>query len=158
MANDFETGRILAHPEYGECTVVFVGEDYVGVRFDDGQNALIRKENFYEPDIGIEQEPIIDRSLLPWPESTFSYGNNDIEHFLGSHWEPFFENTDSLVEIIPRALKESQQLKGYGDFFPAPREDAPFWENGWHLIWPEPGRSIISTIRAGTHIQRLGYR
>lgn len=36
---DIEVGSRIEHPEYGAGVVTFIGDDYLGVRFDGGGEA-----------------------------------------------------------------------------------------------------------------------
>lgn len=74
---DFYIGQYLPHPEYGPCTVTFVGSDYVGIERGDGWQVLVKKESFLEAPAPGEQVVQSAGKPLSWPESTFVHEGND---------------------------------------------------------------------------------
>jgi hypothetical protein len=80
--------------------VTFVGEEYIGVEFEGGSHALLKRESFvFRPEEGagghLEEEAPAEP--LPWPASTFVPERPDAKHFMGSHWEPFFDGADTVL-------------------------------------------------------------
>jgi hypothetical protein len=108
---DFHIGQHLTHPDYGNCIVIFVGNDYVGIEFEGGADALVKKIAFHEtPAVaGLAIQPDIRSSS--WPESTFIQESDDAQHYLGSHWDAFFEDSATpsgwLVFWIRACMAES---------------------------------------------------
>lgn len=101
MTADFQVGWNLLHPEYGPCTVTFIGQAHVGVEFGGGKDALLRKESFrgevQDDNASTRSTDKSGRESLSWPESTFVSDPADAEHFLGAHWEPFFEDAREMA-------------------------------------------------------------
>ena len=91
-------GSRIEHGLHGSGTVTFVGTDYLGIAFDGAGETLIRRESLEKdaPAVVEPQEPAPD--TLPWPASTFSPEGADAQHYLGSHWDPFVE--DSMLTVV----------------------------------------------------------
>ena len=112
---DLVVGSRIEHGLHGSGAVTFVGTDYLGIAFDGAGETLIRRESLEKdaPVVVEPQEPV--RETLPWPASTFIPEGEDAQHYLGSHWEPFVEDTKELTcrlpEIVPKALLQT----GYGE-------------------------------------------
>lgn len=104
----FEIGQRARHPEHGEGTVVFVGSEYVGIELDDGQDVLLRMDSFECASTDGMTEPVspAEAEAVPWPDSTFVPEPHASEHFLGSHWDPFFENAKDLLAQLPEILQD----------------------------------------------------
>lgn len=129
-------GSRIEHGLYGSGTVTFVGTDYLGIAFDGAGEALIRRESLEKdaPAVVEPQEPA--RETLPWPASTFIPEGEDAQHYLGSHWEPFVEDSQELLcrlpEIVPNALVQT----GYGENRKPDRSLPDDWPKGFQLVWP----------------------
>lgn len=127
--------------------MTFVGADYLGIAFDDGCEALIRRAALEQlPAAGAECENQ-NRGELPWPDSTFAREAEDAQHFPGSHWDPFVEDTKEIMarlpEIVPRALLQT----GYGEFRKPHRAEPDEWPKGFQLVWPLRVRGLALILR-----------
>lgn len=95
---NLQLGDWFADQRYGAGMVSFVGHDYVGVRFDDGRDALLRRSMLEEGAPTPAPPGPAGRASLPWPLSTFTDEPQDARHFLGSHWEPTPELTGNDLQ------------------------------------------------------------
>ncbi len=62
--NELTVGRHIEHTEHGAGTVTLVGPDYIGIRFDNQLEALIRRE-VIEQDAPALVEPKAKATVLP---------------------------------------------------------------------------------------------
>ena len=143
----FRAGIQIDHPDHGPCTITFVGDDYVGVRLTSGGNVLLRKSSLApsrpETEAKSDKPPGLP---VPWPDCTFTWEPDDQTHNCGAHWKPFYENTASLFEELPRILAHSIPISTYGDTYPGPYEIPSEWAQGAHLCWPIPRRGLVITL------------
>ena len=45
-------------------------------------------------------------SSADWPDNTFVQETDDQPHYLGSHWEAFYEDSDDLIDNLPEILSK----------------------------------------------------
>ncbi len=151
-------GRIL-HQWHGPCDVTFVGADYIGICTDDGQHTMFRKdpeqfclwseeaEAAWRTALAEQEAADQAEKSLPWPDSTFRFETEESEHFMGSHWEPFFEEgAQEIVKKLPEVIDAADILTGFGSIKEPHRPLPESWAVGYHLIWPQPDRGVIITI------------
>jgi hypothetical protein len=151
---DFHTGQNLIHPEHGDCTVTFVGKDYVGVEFNDGGNALVKKDAFLCPPVPYEQTMAPPIRPSTWPESTFVYEAPDAQHFLGSHWDAFFEDTQQILKRLPTIVQSAEPWIGGVNQKPTrPLPDE--WIPGFVLVWPNHRQGLMVIISPGKENNEL---
>lgn len=143
---DFHIGQSLTHPDHGACTVTFVGTDYVGVEFNDGGNALIKKDAFQYPPVPCEQTIVPTIRASTWPESTFVYEAPNAQHFLGSHWDAFFEDSKTILENLPTIVQSAEPWIG-GVNQEAPRQLPDNWPFGFVRAWPNHRQGLMMVIR-----------
>lgn len=146
--NKFYIGRHLTHPQHGDCTVTFVGDDYVGIELSDGQQGLIKKEAFFgiQPGEECSESPNIRPST--WPESTFVQENTDNLHYPGTHWEAFFDDAQTVVEKVSEIFKTAESWIGGVNRQP-PRDLPDNWTSGSVLAWPNHRQGVMLTISIG---------
>lgn len=145
---DFHIGQNITHPDHGACTVTFVDTDYVGVEFNDGGNALIKKDDFQrapESSEPITRPPVRE---LSWPESTFVHKNTDARHFLGSYWDAFFEDYESILRKLP-AIVQSAEIWIGGVNQDAHRRLPDNWSFGFVKAWPNHRQGVMMVISVG---------
>jgi hypothetical protein len=132
---------------HGFGTVTFVGTDYVGIAFDGSGEALIRRDTLEReaPAVVAPVEPCRDE--LPWPESTFVPEQEDAQHFLGSHWDPFVEDCTEIIDRVPEIASTALQQTGYGNVHLPPREVPEDWPKGFRLVWPLRIQGLMATLR-----------
>lgn len=148
---DFSIGQRLEHPEHGPATVIYLGENYVGLEFDKGENALLRIDSFEsQPQTGLLAS--MDDALplpenLPWPMSTFVCEDAEAEHFLGAHWGPFVEDPKEIILRLPEMVQTAKVKNGYGDIVKPARNLPEDWQKGCILAWPSPQRGIAVGLK-----------
>jgi hypothetical protein len=151
---DFHIGQNLTHPDHGACTVTFVGTDYVGVEFNNGGNALIKKDDFQRPPVPFKQTiaPTIRPST--WPESTFVQEGSDVQHYHGSHWDAFFDDARKILEKLPSIIpKTDVWIGGVNQKSTRPLPDE--WIPGFVLVWPNQRQGLMVIISPGTESNEL---
>lgn len=142
---DFRVGDTVSHPEHGPVVITFVGTDRVGVRLGDGRNALFLQSSFEAPETP-EGEPEA-AAPLPWPESTFVPDGPDAKHYLGSHWEPFTDDSTEIARRLPEICESWKPSPGY-EFASKPLPPVPEgWPSGAHMVWPESSPCLGVTLR-----------
>lgn len=144
-ARELIIGDRIEHSSQGAGTVTFVGVDHVSIAFDAGGEALIRRATL-EQEVPTIEAPVEDRrESLPWPESTFIPERDDARHFLGSHWEPFVEDSKEIMKRLPEMLPNALLQTGYGEDRKATRSAPNDWPKGFQLVWPlrERGLALI---------------
>lgn len=151
---DFQIGQNITHPDHGDCTITFVGKDYIGIEFDDGRNALIKKDDFQkspETDEKTIQPPV--RSLS-WPESTFVHECANAQHFLGSHWDAFFEDSSTIIKNLPAIVQSADVW--IGGVNQEPKRPLPDeWIPGFVLVWPNHRQGLMVIISPGKENNEL---
>lgn len=156
---DLPIGTQILHNEHGPCEVTFSGSDYIGIRTRDGQNALVRKDSHdlspwseeseaaWRADIAAQEAEKLAEAKKPWPESTFIFEPEGTEHFMGSHWDPFYEQgVREILNRLPKLIAEGVVAEGFGDLKNPPRPLPGSWIKGCHLAWPKSGAGLIMNI------------
>jgi len=144
----FHIGQNLVHPDYGDCTVTFVGKDYVGVEFDADENALIKKDAFQEAPASSKQSIQQSVRTLSWPESTFVHENADAKHFLGSHWDAFFEDSNTILDKLPAIVQCAERWIG-GVNQIEDRHLPDNWPLGYVSAWPGHRQGMMMVVSVG---------
>lgn len=140
-------GSRVEHALHGSGSVTFVGTDYVGIAFDNAGEALIRRDTLENeaPATSPAVEP--GRDELPWPESTFVPEDEDARHFLGSHWDPFVEDSKDIVKRLPEMLPDALLQTGYGADRKPSRTVPDDWPKGFQLVWPLRTHGLALILR-----------
>lgn len=148
-------GSRIEHRLYGSGTVTFVGTDYLGIAFDGAGEALIRRESL-EKDAPAAVEPQVPaRETLPWPASTFIPEGKDAQHYMGSHWDPFVEDSIELMGRLPEILPNALVQTGYGESRRPPKALPDDWPKGLQLAWPLRAQGMALIIHVGTEANML---
>ncbi len=140
-------GGRIEHRLHGPGTVTFVGTDYIGIAFDDGGEALIRRESLEKDEPAIVEPQESDRETRPWPESTFVPEGEDAQHYPGSHWDPFVESPDGLIARLPEILPNALLQTGYGETRKSGRSIPDDWPQGFQLVWPQRDQGLALILR-----------
>lgn len=85
-------------------------------------------------------------SSASWPDCTFTWELEDQTYRPGSHWDPFYESIDSVLDELPTIIGNSLDIVSYSDGRTAPREIPMEWPKGVHLCWPNNNRGLITTL------------
>jgi len=146
-------GTRVRHFRFGLGTVAEIDWDAgtAMVRFDTaGKKKLALKHARLQPVPADE-----DRVYGGWQE-TFIFEQDEGEHFPGAHWSPFYEDVDTEVILkIPEIMARGNVHRGYGDFYPAPRDIPESWARGVYTIRPSVHHGIVSPIRVDEHANML---
>ena len=85
----------------------------------------------------------------PWPESTFNFETDGTPHYMGSHWDAFYEHgVKEIIEYLPKIVETGYPVSGFVDMDNPPRSLPQSWITGHHRIWPQQDRGAIVTIAA----------
>lgn len=84
-----------------------------------------------------------------WLE-TFAFENEEIKHYPGSHWNPFYDDSSSIAKLIPDILPKSLDQVSYADNYPAPRSCPPDWPKATYWVWPLRVHGLASVVRVQT--------
>lgn len=145
---DLIVGTRLKHGTHGSGTIKFVGTDYVGIHFDDSGEVLIRRE-ILEKDVPGSAAASQPTSVeLPWPTSTFKADGDDAQHYLGSHWDPFVEDSKELMKRLPEIVSQAMVQTGYGADRKPTRPLPESWPKGFELVWPLRAQGLALILRA----------
>lgn len=141
-------GSRIDHAQHGSGTVTFVGTDYLGIAFDGAEEALIRRNVLEQETPFPPQEEEPPRKELPWPESTFIHAPESANHFLGSHWEPFAEDSKDILGRLPEIVPQALPQTGYGEGRKPSRAEPDGWPKGFQLVWPrrQEGLALILCV------------
>ncbi len=141
-----EIGSRFRHEEYGEGTVTYVGEEFFGVKFDEGGQILLRRNEFGKGGMPDESSPKIPEPTS-WPESTFTYEREEGHHFLGSHWEPFVDDRAEIFGRLPEILPDALVATGFAESRKPARREPTEWPAGFILNWPLRVQGMSMVIR-----------
>lgn len=148
--NEWNVGDDFEHAEHGRGTVTFVGADYIGVRFDDGRDAMLRMAALKEA-CGAAAPSVIEQSLpikdACWPGNTFIADREPERRSMGSHWQPFVEDAADIFTRLPELLPRMDVFRAYGDFFKPPRAVPDTWPEGFALCWPDVHGGVVAIVR-----------
>lgn len=155
----------VTHAGHGFATVTFVGAEYIGLCFEaDGQHALFRKgdegiRHGWDASLLAEETPEEETRPLPWPDSTFVQEPADAQHYMGSHWAPFFDDVrTALFQELPTVVPEAAPLQGVGEVDETCRAEPAEWAaGGRHLVWPGQGANVglVMTLQLGEQANQL---
>lgn len=152
MTPPFAIGDPIEHPVHGRGTITFVGAEYIGIVFDDGRNALLKRERLQSDllsDRGSSEAPHAPTEPAPpWPHNTFFPDDNAGRHAMGSHWQPFAEEAADILHKLPEWLPEMQRFVAYGDLYRSPRPNPDDWAQGFSLCWPDGHGGLIVVAKA----------
>lgn len=149
-----QVGTEINHPEYGSGTITFVGDDYIGVQLVDGRRGLLKKDLISSRLEADDMPDALPALQLTWPDNTFIWEPEDQPHYLGSHWEPFYEEATDLYQRLPEIIPQSSVHEGFSSNHPAPREIPEEWANGAHLYWPGHYSGLVITLLIEKHQNR----
>jgi len=82
-----------------------------------------------------------------WPEGTFVRESEEEEHYCGSHWDPFFDSPDGVLEALPDIIPELVPLRTFGDTYSGPHDIPAGWTTGEHFCWPNANQGLVATLR-----------
>ena len=152
--DSFKPGCRVLHQAFGKGSIIEAvsakernsKHDQVRVKFDSGTTKWLALEyaRLVLLDENDEAAPQ-GGSSAPWPDATFVFEQEGVEHYLGSHWEPFFDDSKELFGRLPEIMPAALLPACYGDNRKAPREIPSDWPKGFHLCWPLRVRGLGTT-------------
>lgn len=154
-AQNFALGSRIEHAGYGTGTISFVGTDYLGIVFDEGGEALIRRDKLEKKSPATSEAEVPERAKHSWPASTFISEAPDTPHFLGSHWDPFVEDQAEIVKHLPEYLPDALLQTGYGEVRQLPHTVPDDWPKGTQLVWPVRSQGLALILRAEAEANML---
>jgi hypothetical protein len=140
-------GSRIDHPVYGTGTVVFVGEEYLGIAFAEGGEALLRRDGLEQPSAPVVAADASGQAARPRPESTFVFEHDEGRHFPGSHWEPFVEEASAMLRRLPEFLGKAQLSPDFEKSAHAHRRLPPGWAQGMPLVWPNAQQGLAMIVK-----------
>lgn len=140
-------GSRIEHGQEGAGTVTYVGADFIGIAFDKSGEALIRRDVLEKEQPAEAAAVETPREDLPWPESTFVAESVDARHYLGSHWEPFAEDSTGIMKGLPDILGSALPQTGYGEMRKPSRTVPDAWPGGFQLVWPLRTQGLAMVVR-----------
>lgn len=144
----------IEHAAHGAGTVTFVGADYIGIRFDNQQEALIRREELEQS----APTPLVPKAAqpdLPWPASTFVPEPADAAHFFGSHWDAFFEDSKDIMVRLPEIASNAMPQTGYGEHRKPQRSEPEDWPKGFELVWPLREKGVALVLKPEAQANKI---
>lgn len=155
MSDAFKAGDRVFHASFGKGVVVACATaaerdseyDQVQVKFDTGKTKWLALIYAGLVPLDAQDEPVPrDEDAVPWPDATFEWDRLDAKHYMGSHWEPFFDDSKELFGRLPEIMPKALRQTCYGDGRKAPREIPVDWPKGSHLCWPLRVRGLGTTV------------
>jgi hypothetical protein len=164
MTGEFKAGDRVLHASFGKGLVVACASaaerdsvyDQVQVKFDSGRTKWLAL--LYAGLVLLDEHdaPLrLGEDDAQWPSSTFLFDKVDVEHYMGSHWEPFFDDRKEIFGRLPELIPAALPQTCYGDNHPAPRELPVDWPKGFHLCWPLRVRGLGTTVRIDDESKQL---
>ncbi|MBN8728458.1 MAG: hypothetical protein J0H15_12255 [Xanthomonadales bacterium] len=157
--DNWKVGDAIDHAVHGRGTITFVGTDYVGVRFDDGRDAMLRTGALHAAGADSATAQPADDPQAPaateWPENTFVADQAAERHSMGSHWKPFAEDAGHIFTRLPEWLPQMDLFRVYGDFFKPRRALPEDWPTGLALCWPDVHGGVVTVLRQGAEANEL---
>lgn len=148
--SEWRVGDSFEHPEYGRCTITYIGTKRVGIELSGGRQALLMIDEFAaalaKPAASAPEPPM--PSTGTWPDNTFVADTHADRHGLGTHWAPFTENAETILQRLPEWLPQMDLLRAYGDFYKPPRTLPDGWPKGFCLCWPNVHGGIVAAAKA----------
>jgi hypothetical protein len=142
-------GSRIDHELHGPGVVTFVGADHLGIDFDRGGEALIRRDAL-ERDLPPTRQAVVEpaRQALPWPDSTFVPEGKDARHFPGSHWEPFVAQPSEILMRLPEMMSAALPQTTADDRREPPRALPEGWPKGLAVVWPQRTQGLAVVVCA----------
>lgn len=151
---EYEPGDRVMHPMFGPGIVEKrENADVIVVKFSRvGRKRLsVKHAPLSRPTDGIDESLTPDtRAYQEWLDKTFAPEGEDARHYLGSHWDPFYDDVLTVVKRFPDILPKSLLQLPYAESRPPLRSLPPEWPTARHLSWPIRlhGIAFVVTKRA----------
>lgn len=146
----FHEGESVLHPKFGLGTVLEQKSDeVVAVDFGSvGEKRLsIRHARLSRP--GEDREDALmpgGKKYQEWLDRTFSFEEGEARHYLGSHWEPFFDDAEEILKHLPEIIPQAHAQGTYSGTYPPERKAPPDWHKAFYLAWPLHDRGLSMVV------------
>ncbi len=112
----FKKYNRVSHLTFWIGTVVKIeSEEIISVHFDHGGIRRLNLKYAKLSPVAVEKEAQLLAENERGIKETFESTDAHDSHAHGSHWEPFFENTNVLLERLPEALNRSAIVPCWAD-------------------------------------------
>lgn len=153
MSDKFKMGDRILHPSFGKGGIIGIASAaernskcaQVQIHFDSGAIKWLALEYARLVLLDERDDPVREEGGIQWPESTFIFETKEVEHYLGAHWEPFFDDAQELFVRLPEIMPTALVQACYGDNRKPIREIPTEWPLGIHLCWPLRVRGLGTT-------------
>ena len=71
-----------------------------------------------------------------WMNDTFVFEDGTTEHYLGSHWNPFYDDSATALNRLPEILQKALLQVSYSDGRPSNQLIPEDWPRAFYLVWP----------------------
>lgn len=83
-----------------------------------------------------------------WPDSTFIWETEDQGHYIGSHWDAFWDSVEEQARTTREVLQQAMPVLSFGDTYSGPHEIPRSWAKGVYLRGRDPNYSLLAALRA----------
>jgi hypothetical protein len=151
---EYKPGDRVMHTVFGLGTVVErVNADVIVVMY----SQAVRKR------LSVKHAPLSrptreeEDSLAPggkayqeWLDKTFVLEGEEVRHYLGSHWSPFYDDVLTVVKRFPEILPKSLLQISFAEDRPPLRFLPPEWPRATYSCWPlrRYGITFVTTKEA----------
>ncbi|HET8553402.1 MAG TPA: hypothetical protein VFL78_01130, partial [Rhodanobacteraceae bacterium] len=149
---DYDIGSRIWHADHGLGTVGWVGAEYVGIHFDQHGRALIKRVATEmrlataadeQHVLRADAEKEIVEPAIP-AEPFFVHEIGEGAHSMGSHWQPFFDDPQTVLLKLPEIIKAADMHRGYSQFFQPPAPASEDWSRGAVLL--ASSEALVATM------------
>lgn len=152
--SEFQPGDRVVHPSFGIGVVIRCeGAERVEVEFDRSGKKMLALEYANLRLATDRDEAAGVAAFNDWrlrQIQAFEQEGDGTEHFMGSHWDPFFEDRE-VFDRLPSVLAESHLLDGFAsnDRYQPPYPPAFDWPTGFYLSWPRRQEGLALAVKVG---------
>lgn len=145
----FKKGDRVIHAKFGLGTVVTNEEDGV-ITIDFNQYG---KKTLSLQYASLQLATPTDDIFKPGGEAynewleTFEFEDESVKHFLGSHWEPFYNEPVDILKQIADILPKSLVQIAFSDNRPGHWQCPTEWQKAVYLVWPFRICGLASAVR-----------
>lgn len=149
----FAVGERVRHAKFGLGTIQDVEMDgIVAVVFDTAGRKRLKLEFAGLVRSGSEEEQAYipgTAAYQKWLDETFLFEGEEVEHYPGSHWRPFFEDTAAMLGRLPEIMPKALDQVSYVDNRPPIRVIPAEWPRADYWAWPIRRNGISLVVKPG---------
>ncbi len=150
--HEFKLGDRVVHPHFGLGVVTRCEEEgRVEVAFDHGGRKWLVLQ-YANLRLATDRDEAADVAALnDWrlrQVQAFEQEADDAEHFMGSHWSPFFDD-HAIFKQLPSILPESLLMEGFSSIerYHPPYPPMFAWPAGFYLSWPRRQQGLLLALK-----------